>query len=392
MQDESAAGAGAVGGPGASDQFGSTWPSSADEAGRPAVALRHPLPLLESLFRDHLDPGYLAAAERAAADRAAADRAANQRAAARRAVAVEGSGEGDAADRPVTRRQRTLALLGAGLVLIGVVLGTALSSTKDQSAGTQEAKMALLQDIDQAQASQALLESQQSALAAALRSAQSSLGIAGHEDTARRLEIDGGQTAVMGPGLTIVLDDSKTSPGSGEILDRDLQLLVNGLWSSGAEAVSIGGVRLRVTSSIRQAGTAILVDNRPVFFPLTVEAVGDPSVLHVRFVDTVGFGRFETFVSLYGIRFDISAQTGLTLPAAGAPDLRYASAPTATTTPGANPLSSHPAGPDPSTASVGRPPSTNEVRPSSTSPAAQGGTAHITESADTAGVPAASSR
>jgi len=38
-----------------------------DETGRPAPSLRHPLPLLESLFSDHLDPGYQAAADRRAA-------------------------------------------------------------------------------------------------------------------------------------------------------------------------------------------------------------------------------------------------------------------------------------------------------------------------------------
>ena len=148
----------------------------------------------------------------------------------------------------------------------------------------------------------------------------------------RSLEVQGGQTPVTGPGLTVVIDGSTASSGAGNILDSDIQLLVNGLWSSGAEAISVGGVRLGTTSSIRQAGSAILVDNRPVFWPISIEAVGDPSTLHVKFVDTIGFGRFQTFVSLYGIRFDVSAQSALTLPAGGVPDLQFASAvPTGTT-------------------------------------------------------------
>jgi uncharacterized protein YlxW (UPF0749 family) len=151
--------------------------------------------------------------------------------------------------------------------------------------------------------------------------------------TVQRLENLSGLTPVTGPGLAVVIDGPTDSSGTGVILDRDIQLLVNGLWSAGAEAISIGGVRLRTTSAIRQAGNAILVDNRPVFWPITIEAVGDPSTLHVNFVDTVGFGRFQTFVSLYGIRFDISAQPALTLTAAAEPDLHYASAaPTQTPT------------------------------------------------------------
>ncbi len=272
-----------------------------DEAGRPAPAIRHPLPLLESLVSDHLDPGYQAAADR------------------RAARATTGT-------RPAGK-PRAIAYLSAGLVVVGLVLGIAAASTKDQAAGADEARRSLLQDIDSAQAKQSDLAANQSSLAAQIRAAQGALGAGGPLQTVQQLEVQGGLTAVTGPGLTVVIDGSTGSSGAGVILDRDIQLLVNGMWAAGAEAISIGGVRLRTTSAIRQAGNAILVDNRPVFWPITIEAVGDPSTLHVRFVDTTGFGRFQTFVSLYGIRFDLTAQTALTLPAAGEPNLQYASAP-----------------------------------------------------------------
>ena len=51
------------------------------------------------------------------------------------------------------------------------------------------------------------------------------------------------------------------------ILDRDLQLVVNSLWVSGAEAVSVGGVRIGPNVTIRQAGGGILVDNQPISSP-----------------------------------------------------------------------------------------------------------------------------
>lgn len=272
-----------------------------NEAGRPARSIRYPLPLLESLVSDHLDPGYQAAADRRAA------------------------GAGAPAPAQRAKRSRTLAYLMAGLVVVGLVLGVAAASTKDQAAGNDQARSALLRDIDSAQQKQSALAAQESTLASAIRAAQAALGAGGRLQRIAQLERRGGQTAVTGPGLTVVIDGSTASSGAGQILDRDIQLLVNGLWSAGAEAVSIGGVRLRTTSSIRQAGSAILVDNRPVFWPISIEAVGDPATLHVRFVDTVGFGRFQTFVSLYGIRFDVTAQSALTLPAGGAPVLQYAS-------------------------------------------------------------------
>ena len=276
-----------------------------DEAGRPAPAIRHPLPLLESLVSDHLDPGYQAAADRKAA----------------RATAGAPSKPG---------KPRAIAYLSAGLVVVGLVLGIAAASTEDQAAGADQARRSLLQDIDNAQARQNNLVVDQSSLAAQIRAEQAALGAGGPLQTVQQLEAQGGLTAVTGPGLTVVIDGSTGSSGAGVILDRDIQLLVNGMWSAGAEAISIGGVRLRTTSAIRQAGSAILVDNRPVFWPITIEAIGDPGTLHVKFVDTVGFGRFQTFVSLYGIRFDLTAQTALSLPAAAEPNLQYASAPTAT--------------------------------------------------------------
>ena len=98
-----------------------------------------------------------------------------------------------------------------------------------------------------------------------------------------------GAVAVHGPGVKLVVDDAKeaTTGGdggpretsgfsdTGRVRDRDMQRVVNGLWASGAEAVSINGQRLTALSAIRAAGDAILVDNKPLVPPYTVLAVGD---------------------------------------------------------------------------------------------------------------------
>src|SRR6195952_1878787 len=234
-----------------------------DEAGRPARAIRHPSPLLESLVSDHLDPGYQAAADRRSA--------------------------GTDSRPSSARRSRTIAYLCSGLIVVGLVLGIAAASTKDQAAGADQARRSLLQDVAAAQAKQNNLAVDQSSLASQIRSAQADLGVGGPLQTVQQLENLGGLTPVSGPGLTVVIDGSTDSSGAGVILDRDIQLLVNAMWSAGAEAVSVGGVRLRTTSAIRQAGNAILVDNRPVFWPLTIQAIREPAPLHGRFVGTGGF-------------------------------------------------------------------------------------------------------
>src|SRR5699024_4398241 len=69
------------------------------------------------------------------------------------------------------------------------------------------------------------------------------------------LSLASATTRVVGPGLAVRVSDpgvernlsdaskQRVSGSRQIILDRDLQLIVNSLWASGAEAISVGGVR-----------------------------------------------------------------------------------------------------------------------------------------------------
>ncbi len=196
----------------------------------------------------------------------------------------------------------------------------------------------MLEDIDRAQQRQSELAASATGLAEELRATQSVLGAAGPLQTVAQLESAGQITPVTGPGLRIVIDEAQPDPAAnaptsvGIIRDRDVQLLVNDLWAAGAEAISIGGVRLQPRSAIRQAGGAILVDNRPVFWPITIEAIGDPAGMQVKSVGSPGFGRFLAFAQLYDIEFDVSAQETLNLPGGFGLDLLFARPPSSATT------------------------------------------------------------
>lgn len=63
------------------------------------------------------------------------------------------------------------------------------------------------------------------------------------------------------------------------INSRDIQLVVNALWSAGAEAISVNGHRMTSTSAIRFAGKAIIVDFRGLTPPYEIVAIGDPERL-----------------------------------------------------------------------------------------------------------------
>jgi uncharacterized protein YlxW (UPF0749 family) len=277
--------------------------------GRPPVR-RNPVPsLLESLGRDHLDPGYAEAARRKAA---------------------RAPGEPVGGARTSGRTTAVAAVVVACLA-VGVLFGVAASTTETNEPRAEKTRSALLEDIDRAQQRQSELASSAAGLAEQLRATQSVLGAAGPLQTVAELEVAGQITPVTGPGLRVVIDeapqDSTAAPSGGVILDRDVQLLVNDLWAAGAEAISIGGVRLQPRSAIRQAGGSILVDNRPVFWPITIEAVGEPSDLQVKLIGSPGVGRFSTFSQLYGITFEVSAQPEMSLPGGSGADLLFAEAP-----------------------------------------------------------------
>ncbi|MFG3030232.1 DUF881 domain-containing protein [Streptomyces sp. NPDC048253] len=159
---------------------------------------------------------------------------------------------------------------------------------------------------------------------------QEALKQSGGSDQADLVGILSGAVEVHGPGVKLVVDDAKeaTTGGdgnpretsgfsdTGRVRDRDMQRVVNGLWASGAEAVSVNGQRLTALSAIRAAGEAILVDNKPLVPPYTVLAVGDGKSLSTRFQNSADGLYLNALQENYGIRTAISVADDLRLPAA----------------------------------------------------------------------------
>ncbi|EKF23666.1 hypothetical protein C731_2368 [Mycolicibacterium hassiacum DSM 44199] len=114
-------------------------------------------------------------------------------------------------------------------------------------------------------------------------------------------------------------------PGSRQvILDRDLQLVVNSLWGSGAEAISVGGVRIGPNVTIRQAGGGILVDNQPIASPYEILAVGPPHHLQDAFDASTALQRLRLLESSYGVGVQVATAENLTLPAGSVREVNFA--------------------------------------------------------------------
>ena len=132
---------------------------------------------------------------------------------------------------------------------------------------------------------------------------------------------------VTEPGTARDLTDVSKQRVAGSrqvILDRDLQLVVNALWVSGAEAVAVGGVRIGPNVTIRQAGGGILVDNQPIASPYVVLAIGPPHGMHDVFDNSPALQRLRLLETSYGVGVNVSESDELILPAVSLRDVNFA--------------------------------------------------------------------
>ena len=115
-------------------------------------------------------------------------------------------------------------------------------------------------------------------------------------------------------------------PDLTKVFARDLQIVVNGLWEAGAEAISINGHRLTSRAAIRFAGAAILVDYRALVRPYVITAIGEPDTLNVEFADGPGGSHLQSLKSNEGIRGDIQERDSVVVPGQPALSLHEAKA------------------------------------------------------------------
>lgn len=135
------------------------------------------------------------------------------------------------------------------------------------------------------------------------------------------LRVETGDVAATGPGVTVIANPSKLGNEDGQITDHDLQILVNGLWYAGAEAVSINGNRIGTLTSIRTAGEAITVNIRSIGPPYTVVALGNSETLGPRFADNPSGLYWAARREDAGVRFSVASSSDLTVPALPTPRL-----------------------------------------------------------------------
>ncbi|MFF8935233.1 DUF881 domain-containing protein [Streptomyces paradoxus] len=229
--------------------------------------------------------------------------------------------------------------LAAGLVLAALVVTLGAAQARVAAPVVAKEREELVDRIDRETEAADKLEDSVDELRADVSARQrEALRNSGGSADSDLVGILSGAAAVHGPGVKLVVNDAKEAAAGGDgdpretsgfsdtgrVRDRDMQRVVNGLWESGAEAVSINGQRLTALSAIRAAGDAILVDNKPLVPPYTVLAVGDGQRLSTRFQDSADGLYLNALQESYGIRTGISVEDDLRLPAAPSVTVRTA--------------------------------------------------------------------
>lgn len=277
------------------------------EAGAPQ---RIPVPsLLRSLLTDHLDPGYAAAA------------------AARH-------------DKPPGRLRAAGWTLLAGLT-VAVVFAAAASQAQSVAPVNRQTQLVLADSVRAGEARTGAVQARRDSLATEVEAERRSRLAGDERGRALLTALDGAEfaaavTPAIGPGLTVTVTDPGLSrdltdvtkqrvAGSQQvILDRDLQLVINSLWVGGAEAVSVGGVRIGPNVTVRQAGGGILVDNRPITSPYVITALGPAHAMQDVFNRSPGLQRLMLLQKSYGAGVTVSTGEALNVPGGSVREIRFA--------------------------------------------------------------------
>lgn len=235
---------------------------------------------------------------------------------------IDGDYSAPRSQGPVSRAHQ-LTRSGAALVvsgLLGLVLTGAVVNLRAPTAAVQASRAVLGEQVTERTARADALALEVEGLAAEVTALQEAALVGGDPGLLADLDrtaVASGVDPVAGPGLVIVLQDGpqESAVPDPDVLvhDVDLQVVVNGLWAAGAEAVAVSGQRLTALSAIRSAGQAVLVDLVPLSPPYRVEAIGDPIALQTAFAATSAAGHLALLSASYGIRADVSAAERLEL-------------------------------------------------------------------------------
>lgn len=212
------------------------------------------------------------------------------------------------------------------LGILGLLVITAAPRAPAPTAGQRP-------DTDLARSVQERLEEEQKSLQAEVAALQADVALAQRLTTARssslselareldRQRTAAGLTALRGPGVRVVLDDSpRIPPGAADISSRlvqDYQIrdVASVLWQLGAEAVAINDQRLVFQSAVAGVGNTMLVNGARVVPPYEIRAIGDGPRLQGQLTSRDTLYELKAIVERQGLVFRVERLDNVAIPA-----------------------------------------------------------------------------
>lgn len=137
-----------------------------------------------------------------------------------------------------------------------------------------------------------------------------------------------GLIAVTGPAVTVRLNDAprrqgrpnlSSNPDDLVVHQQDVQAVVNALWAGGAEAMTLMGQRIIATSAVICVGNTLLLHGQVYSPPFFISAIGNPERLRASLDSSPGVTYYRTFVTRFGLGYDVTTERQARFPAYAGP-------------------------------------------------------------------------
>jgi uncharacterized protein YlxW (UPF0749 family) len=226
--------------------------------------------------------------------------------------------------------------LFVALLALGFLVAAQLATEAPRVRYTTQERSPLLETASELQAQQDSLEVAVLDLREQIQEAEgagtgSAAVVAELNDQLEEARIAAGLIPLTGSGIVLQLEDSlePVAPDANEadylVGSLDLRIVIEELWSAGAEAIAINGERITPTSAIIDIGPSVLVNSAYLAPPYQVTALG-PDDLYARLSASPGWVDFIIArAQTYGLRVQFAEPESVDIPAfVGTVTLRYA--------------------------------------------------------------------
>ena len=96
---------------------------------------------------------------------------------------------------------------------------------------------------------------------------------------------------------------------------QDIQMVVNTLWSGGAEAMTIQGQRVVSTTAVKCVGNTIVLHGVAYAPPYVIEAIGDPDAVQKTLDTSEAVRIYKEYVGAYQLGWSVERAGEVTMPA-----------------------------------------------------------------------------